>query len=357
VVATARLSICRFLHALAARWLAVPLALTVIGLGAWVRLSDAGLGCPDWPGCYGHWLGVPVTDAETAAAAAAWPDKPVDPGRAWKEMVHRYAAGALGLVILALFACAWRSSGRVRPPALEATLLAVVSAQALLGMWTVTELLKPLIVTAHLLGGMATLALLLALALSGRDRDPAPHRAADEGPPTLATTAGSGSPAAGRPHGAPLLRLAGVLALLAIVVQIALGGWVSANYAALACQGFPACNGQLWPAADWAAGFEFWRELGQTAAGHELPAGGLVAIHWAHRLGALLVALAVGHFAWRLWRRGRAAAGGLLLALLGGQLTLGIANVLLNLPLALAVAHNLGAALLFAATLSLHLRR
>ena len=312
------------------RLLAVLLAFVVIGLGAFVRLSDAGLGCPDWPGCYGHWLGVPVTDAETAAAAAAYPGKPVDPGRAWKEMVHRYAAGTLGLLILGLCIAGWRSARRTGTPWLETTLLAVVVVQALLGMWTVTELLKPLIVTAHLLGGMLTLALLIALL----QREGHAARSMN-----------------------PALRRAGTLALAAILIQIALGGWVSSNYAALACQGFPACNGALWPAADWEAGFEFWRELGQTAAGGQLPSAALVAVHWAHRLGALAVLVFVGGFAWRLHAAQRSGAATLLAGLLLLQLSIGIANVLLQLPLPLAVAHNLGAALLLAACLSLRLRR
>ena len=312
------------------RLLAVLLAFVVIGLGAFVRLSDAGLGCPDWPGCYGHWLGVPVTDAETAEAAAAYPGKPIDPNRAWKEMVHRYAAGMLGLLILGLFVAGWRRAAQDGAPWLESTLLGVVVFQALLGMWTVTELLKPLIVTAHLLGGMLTLSLLIALAM----RD-----------------------AGGAQAMTPALRRAGSMALLAILVQIALGGWVSSNYAALACQGFPACNGALWPVADWEAGFEFWRELGQTATGGTLPSAALVAIHWAHRLGALAVLVLVGNFAWRLYTARCASAAALLAGLLALQLSLGIANVLSHVPLPLAVAHNLGAALLLAACLSLRLRR
>jgi cytochrome c oxidase assembly protein subunit 15 len=314
--------------------LAAGLALVVIGLGAFVRLSDAGLGCPDWPGCYGHWLGVPVSDAETAAAAAAYPGKPVDPGRAWKEMVHRYAAGTLGLLILGFLVDGWRRARRDGVPWLESALAGVVVCQALLGMWTVTQLLKPLIVTVHLLGGMLTLSLLLALVLRRGDATAAPALPA-----------------------APRLRRAGTLALLALFFQIALGGWVSSNYAALACQGFPACNGDWWPAADWTAGFEIWRELGQTAAGGELPADGLIAIHWAHRLGALCVLGFVGLFAWRLRQAGRPGAATLLAALLALQLGLGIANVLLHLPLPLAVAHNLGAALLLSACLSLRLGR
>lgn len=293
------------------------LALVVVGLGAYVRLSDAGLGCPDWPGCYGQPTPHHAADA-IAAAHAAWPEGPVSPAKAWKEMVHRYLASLLGLAILAI---AWQSR---RPAALA--LAALVVGQGLLGMWTVTLALKPVVVSAHLLGGMATLALLVWLAASGsRTPVPPPH-------------AGEGRAAA---------RVRGLhLALLAVLLQIALGGWVSSNYAAVACTGFPTCNGAWWPAVDWLVAFHPGRELGLTANGGLLGLDALMAIHWAHRLGALLVTGAVGWLAWRLQCTGRGRAGWLLLGLLGTQLGLGIANVLAGLPLAVAVAHNLGAALL-----------
>lgn len=315
------------------RWLAVGLAFGVIGLGAFVRLSDAGLGCPDWPGCYGHWLGVPVTNAETAAAASAFPGKPVDPDRAWKEMIHRYAAGTLGLLILGLFAAAWRDRRWRTPPPLESVLVLVVLTQALLGMWTVTEQLKPMIVTAHLIGGMLTLSLLLAGALR------------------RSNLAAQSTP---RPS---MLRRTASVAVAALLIQIALGGWVSSNYAALACQGFPACNGSLAPAGDWEAGFEFWRELGRDSAGGELPTAALVAIHWTHRLGALVAGTVIGLLAWLCWRSRLKLAAATLAGLLTAQIGLGIANVLLQLPLSLAVAHTLGAALLLATTLRIRLGR
>ncbi|HEX6735858.1 MAG TPA: COX15/CtaA family protein [Azonexus sp.] len=308
---------------------ATLLAVVVIGLGAYVRLSDAGLGCPDWPGCYGHLLGVPESAHEQQAAVAAYPRQPLDAGKAWKEMIHRYAAGSLGLLILAVCLLAWRAELRGRQsPALPTVLLGLVGLQAALGMWTVTLLLKPLVVTLHLLGGMGTLALLVALALRG-------------------TAAAAFAPAVRRPA---------VVALLAVIGQVALGGWVSSNYAALACADFPFCQGQWLPPADFAQAFSLHRDLGYTAQGELLPAAALTAIHLAHRLGAVLVLLAVGTLAARLLRSGQRRWGAALLALLGLQLGLGIANVLLALPLPLAVAHNLGAAALLSAVLAVTLR-
>ena len=313
---------------------AVALALAVIALGAYVRLSDAGLGCPDWPGCYGHLLGVPDEMHEQAAANQAFPERPVETGKAWKEMVHRYFAGTLGLLILGVCLLAWRGEQRRRhAPLLPTLLLGIVALQAALGMWTVTLLLKPVIVTLHLLGGMTTLALLVALAL----RETVPARAAIDG-------------------GLP--RLAG-LALLAVFVQIALGGWVSSNYAALACTDFPTCQGEWRPPMDFAHGFAVFRELGQTAHGELLPFAALTAIHWMHRLGALGVKAQVGALALALWRTGGPSWRSWSLVLAGAlalQVGLGIANVLLSLPLLLAVAHNLGAALLLTVTLAINLR-
>lgn len=314
---------------------ATLLAFAVIALGAYVRLSDAGLGCPDWPGCYGHWLGVPDATHEQLAAAQAYPGQPVDSAKAWKEMVHRYFAGSLGLLILALCLLSWRAEIRRRQsPALPSLLLVIVGIQAALGMWTVTLLLKPLIVTLHLLGGMATLSLLLGLVLSS-------------------------SPSAMPEPVRPGTRWLAAGALVAVVVQIALGGWVSSNYAALACPDLPWCQGQWRPAMDFAQAFSLHRELGQTADGELLPLAALTAIHWSHRLGAVVVAVLAGALAqallasdsrrWRNWGR-------LLLCLLLLQLALGIANVLLSLPLAVALAHNLGAAALLGVLLTINLR-
>lgn len=312
--------------------LAACLAFGVVALGAYVRLSDAGLGCPDWPGCYGHLVGVPEAAHEQAAAVQAFPGKPVQAAKAWKEMVHRYFAGTLGLLILAICLLSWRKAARAfRSPTLPTALLLIVGGQALLGMWTVTLLLKPMVVTAHLLGGMTTLALLVALAL-GENRRSAPSVPAG-------------------------LKSLGLLTLLIVVGQIALGGWVSSNYAALACPDFPTCHGAWVPKADFANAFTLHRELGQTADGALLSLDALTAIHWTHRLGALIVALVVGLLGLKLSSiPGWSAWGKLLLSLLLVQIGLGVGNVLLSLPLPLAVAHNLGAAALLTATLAINLR-
>jgi len=312
--------------------IATLLAFAVIALGAYVRLSDAGLGCPDWPGCYGHWLGVPDAPHEQHAAAQAFPERPVDTGKAWKEMLHRYLAGTLGLLILTLTVISWRQEMRERQsPALPTALLGIVGLQAALGMWTVTLLLKPVIVTMHLIGGMTTLSILAGMAMARR-------------------TAGADPPLRSPPS--PLA----LAALLAVIIQIALGGWVSSNYAALACPDFPTCQGQWQPAMDFSHAFTLHRELGQTADGQLLPLAALTAIHWTHRLGALVVALIVGALAFNLIRHeGWRAWGSLLASLLLAQIALGIGNVLWSLPLALAVAHNLGAACLLTATLSVNI--
>jgi cytochrome c oxidase assembly protein subunit 15 len=311
---------------------AAVLTFVVIVVGAYVRLSDAGLGCPDWPGCYGQMIGVPDEAHEIARAQAAFPGKPVDTGRARKEMFHRYLAGTLGFLVAAITAIAWtrrRETGR--SPVLDFVLFALVVFQATLGMWTVTMLLKPAIVTLHLLGGMATFAVLLWLAL--RELDPQPP-AAD-----LARRM--------RPWAA------GGLAVLG--VQIALGGWVSANYAALACADFPACHGHWLPQMDFGNAFHVLRELGVTASGAPLSYEALTAIHWSHRVGALVTLAYLGTLAlWALRAPSLRLAAAALLLLLLAQAGLGIANVLMRLPLALAAAHNGGAALLLAALVVLN---
>jgi cytochrome c oxidase assembly protein subunit 15 len=300
---------------------ALCLTFVTVIAGAYVRLQDAGLGCPDWPGCYGHWIGVPDQAHEIERAAQAFPGKTVEAGKAWKEMLHRYVAGALGLLLLAVMAIAWRRRGELRQsPALPTAIVAVVGLQAALGMWTVTMLLRPVIVTLHLLGGMTTLALLSWLALR-----------------QLALPARRD-----RQHG---LRAWAALAMTVVFVQIALGGWVSANYAALACLDFPTCQGAWLPAMDFSHGFHLTRELGLTAGGAPLGLEALAAIHWTHRVGALVTLLVVGGLALVLMRTPALARHGVALALvLLLQIGLGIANVVLKLPLPVAVAHNAAAA-------------
>lgn len=305
-------------------WAATALALVVIVVGAWVRLTHAGLGCPDWPGCYGMptW---PSAAEQIDRANAEWGHlRVVETGKAFREMFHRYLAGFLGLVILALAFLAWanrKSPGQ--PVFLPMVILALVVFQAALGMWTVTMLLKPAIVTAHLLGGMATFGLLLWLALSASPRRNAPSLPARAQHSVVIVT------------------------LVAVSMQIALGGWVSTNYAALACAGFPACNGEWWPATNFAEGFRLWRGVGVDYEGGVLDQPARIAIQLAHRIWAVVVVAIMGWLLIRLWRaedlRTLAAATGLVLL---AQLAIGIYNVAGGLPLANAVAHNAMAALL-----------
>jgi heme a synthase len=305
---------------------ATLLALFVVVLGAYVRLSDAGLGCPDWPGCYGRI--VPPTDsAAVNAANAAYPERAVEVGKAWKEQVHRYAASLLGLLILALAALAAR---RGEQPAgkIPYVLVALVIFQGMLGMWTVTLLLKPLVVTAHLLGGLTTLALLWWTYLRLT--------------PSVAQL---------RPSypNAPRGWLYG--ALLVLGLQIALGGWTSTNYAAWACgTSFPDCHGRLWPDMDFATGFTLWHGLGIDYEFGILSTPARTAIHFSHRLFAIVASAVLLLTAWRLLKappQSRLPSVGVaLVGLLALQLALGVSNVIFGLPLPVAVAHNGGAALL-----------
>lgn len=299
---------------------ALALTLAVVVLGAYVRLADAGLGCPDWPGCYGQLSPAHAVD-EIRRAVAISPEGPVSVPKAWKEMIHRYLAAALGFIILIIAAIAIR---RRHDPAVRANialaLVGVVIFQGLLGKWTVTLLLKPAIVTGHLIGGLTTLALLTVLALSAarvRRHSVAPH----------------------------VLRWARI-GLALVIAQIVLGGWTSTNYAALACTDFPTCHSQWWPTMDIGNAFHVLRELGMTADGQMLSNEALTAIHWMHRIGALAVTAALLVLSIRLSRAGLSSLATAVLAMLLLQLALGIANVLLSLPLPLAVAHNAGAALL-----------
>lgn len=307
------------------------LASIVVTLGAYVRLSDAGLGCPDWPGCYGKWIGVPDEAHEVVAAESAFPNAPVEVPKAWKEMIHRYAASLLGLGILGLAAAAW---SRNRTEAVWTRLLVVlVLIQGALGMWTVTLLLKPVIVTLHLIGGLTVLSILLGL--TWRAWVP---------PSTRTMPAGLAAPA--------------WLMVAIVAFQISLGGWTSSNYAAMACPDYPQCQ-QAWvPEMDWSHAFVFQRELGQTASGEGLPIAALVAIHWTHRWFAMVVVACALWLAWRLIRA-HAALKPYALALVGAvglQWGIGVLNVYLQWPLGLAVLHNTGAALLLAVALVIALR-
>jgi len=314
----------------------VVLTLALIMLGAWVRLTDAGLGCPDWPGCYGK--PTPAQASERIAQAVAeqgGEHGPVSIGKAWREMIHRYVATALGLLTIAIAVFAWlRRAALGQSPLPAIALVGVVVLQGLFGKWTVTLLLAPAIVTAHLLGGMLVFALLVWLWL----RQTAEPRYVDAEPVAALCT--------------PALLAAAVL-----VVQILLGGWTSANYAALACTDLPACQGRWWPNADFASGFRFVRELGRTGEGGMLPLEALTAIHFAHRLGALVALAVVGWAGVSALRSGgERRLGAAILAVLALQWTLGLANVLFGLPLGVAVAHNGVAALLLGLLVMLNFR-
>ena len=296
------------------------LALVVVMLGAYVRLSDAGLGCPDWPGCYGRLVVPhPATSAEELGSEFT---RPLEHGKAWREMIHRYLASTLGLICVALAVIAWRNRRNpAQPKVAPYALVALVVFQGLLGMWTVTLLLKPVVVVAHLLGGFATLALLASLGRWRSVQFPSPT---------------------------PALRALGLAAAAALVLQISLGGWTSANYAALACPDFPTCQTQWWPAvADFEEGFVLWRGLGIDYEGGVLDHPARVAVHFTHRLGAVLAALLIALLGARLVRetatRGDGAA---VLAALLLQLSLGVSIVWFGVPLAVAVLHNGVAALL-----------
>ena len=299
------------------------LALGVVVLGAYVRLTDAGLGCPDWPGCYGT-LTVPQSEAAITSAQSAYPSNMIVVGKAWREMIHRYFAGTLGLIVLAIFVLGWKAKREIKcSPWTPSFLLILIAFQAMLGMWTVTMLLKPAIVSSHLLGGMSTLAILTWLA----------HRHWGHYSATIVTT--------------PRLRVAIRIGLLVLFMQIFLGGWTSTNYAALACTDFPTCHGVFFPEMDFKDAFHMVRELGQGANGGALTLASITAIQWTHRLGALTTFIYLGLLALntlKYWQLKRLAV--ILLIVLCAQISLGIANLLLHLPLVLAVAHNFTAGLL-----------
>jgi cytochrome c oxidase assembly protein subunit 15 len=363
----------RHFHRIA--WLAVALALGVIVFGAFVRLSNAGLSCPDWPTCYGRaaWPDAAHEVSEHAASAI----RPFENSKAWREQVHRMIAGLLGVLVLSLALLAarrrahgvwqviaaavlvaiaiplymkgqhaaasalaiageavlliaawrWSNSDLSRVAAIT---LAVIIFQALLGMWTVTWLLKPIVVMGHLLGGLTTFALLVWMAWRATD---IPIRLAD----------------------AVAMRRWLSVGLVVLALQIALGGWTSANYAALACgNDFPQCVGQWWPPHDFREGFVLWRGIGVDYEGGILDGQSRIAIQLAHRMMAVVV------FAYLLWLAvklvrtpGMRGWGGLLVALTFAQVALGIANVKLGLPLAVAVLHNAGAVLLLLVLVSL----
>jgi cytochrome c oxidase assembly protein subunit 15 len=319
----------RTIHRLA--MIAAIIAFCVIVLGAWVRLSHAGLGCPDWPGCYGQ-LTWPEAVSEIETANQAFPERPYESNKAWREMVHRYLAGSLMLLVFAIGWKAWRDPHTKRQVKyLALTLVVLIIFQALLGMWTVTLKLKPIIVMAHLLGGLTSFSLLVWLMFSSR------------------------RPITDKPNiQIRKMRPAIITALFILALQIALGGWTSANYAALACPDVPMCTGQWWPEASFKEGFVLWREIGVDYEGGLLDQRSRIAIHLTHRIGAVLTLLVLIALALRSMKIPRLRTGGqVLMVLVLGQFTLGVLNVALYLPLANAVAHNAGATLLLATLLGL----
>ncbi len=313
--------------------------LFLVTLGAYVRLTDAGLGCPDWPGCYGK-LSPLHAEAEISDMHTLAPAGPVSQPKAWREMLHRYVASMVGAMVLAILIQVLlkrRRAGRdeddtTRAIGLPLALLGFVILQGLFGKWTVTLLLLPAVVTTHLLGGMLILGLLTWLSARFWKL-----------------------PTAARPAQAQSLRPWAIVGLVLLAGQIALGGWVSANHAALACIDFPTCHGQWMPDTDFANGFQLRRDLGMTADGVPLSNAALNAIHWSHRVGAVLVFIYLTGLAYVAFKMDGLRLYGLaIMGLLLLQIGLGISNVVAMLPLALAVAHNAGAALLLMSVVMLN---
>ena len=302
---------------------ATLLALIVVSFGAYTRLTDSGLGCPDWPGCYGT-LSVPESIDQIEKAQAVYPDSPVEIEKAWIEMIHRYIAGILGIMILVIAFMSIRLREQINYSLKwPFFLLGLVIFQAALGMWTVTLLLKPAVVTSHLLGGMTVLGILTFL----MHRNYGTHR----------------ENFVSNKYERKIIRFSLVL----LFIQIALGGWTSTNYAALACTDYPTCHGSLIPEMDFYNAFTIFRELGVTSIGEPLSLEALHAIQWVHRVGAIVLLVYLLFVAYilkvnqgfNMWRN-------VLILVISLQFIIGIANLLLHLPIVLATLHNLGAALL-----------
>ena len=310
------------------------LTFDLVLFGSFTRLTDSGLGCPDWPGCYGSASPIGAKQ-EIHAAQTAMPTGPVTVSKAWIEMIHRYLATGVGVLIIALTVIAWtqhrrsRAGGEAPPlsPWWPTFTLFWVCMQGAFGALTVTMKLFPAIVTLHLMGGVGLLAL-LALQASRQARH-----------------------VAGRDGAGVSMRLRALMwvTLAAVVMQVALGGWVSTNYAVLACTEFPACQGSWWPPMNFSQGFAIWRELGKTGSGENLTFAALTAIHYVHRLFAYVVLALLFGLAWSLWGTALRAQARAVLAIALLQLITGLSNVVLGWPLLAAVLHTGGAALLVAA--------
>lgn len=324
---------------------AVFFAFVVIGLGAFTRLVDAGLGCPDWPTCYGHVLW-PNTEHEINKANQAFPDMPVIDGKAWPEMVHRYFAASLGFIaiLLVINAIKNRKSHQQiksdQPFKLPIFLLAFVILQGLFGMWTVTLKLWPQVVTAHLLGGFTTLSLLWLLTLR------------------LSNTRWYLPLSDWQKLNA--LRPLAVFTLVVVVIQISLGGWTTSNYAAVACPDLPTCQGQWWPAMSFYEGFNFFQAVGPNYLGGMMDNEARISIHMMHRLGAIVTTVVTIILCLRLLSHAGAEQtrrmAYIILIVLVLQVLLGLSNIFFHFPLSVAVAHNLGGACLLLVLLTLNYR-
>ena len=308
-------------------WITLFLTFDLIVFGSFTRLTDSGLGCPDWPGCYGQ-ANPLQAHADIRAAEALMPTGPVTVVKAWIEMIHRYLAMAVGVLITAIMVVAWRKwlkSGRQPDnftPALPTALFLLVCLQGAFGAWTVTMKLQPIIVTIHLLLGLALLGLLTILASR--------HS-------VQATVASA----------ARAIYIPSLLALCLLVIQIVLGGWVSTNYAVLACTDFPLCHGMVIPHMDFEHGFTLWRELGKTSTGELLSFEALTAIHWVHRNFAFIVIAYIAWLSHKAYKiEGLRKIGKWILIVLAAQFTSGVSTIYFSWPIAIAIMHNGGAALL-----------
>jgi cytochrome c oxidase assembly protein subunit 15 len=309
------------------------LALVVIILGAYVRLSDAGLGCPDWPGCYGKLIVPEGSISQVEEMNLAYPERLFEKDKAWKEMLHRYLASALGFLILMLAALTWFKPQFLSVRLFSSILLALVMFQGLLGMWTVTLLLKPVVVMLHLLGGLTILSLLYWKMLQQQ-------------------SSGGFFVSESSTELFPIV----VTALFILFCQISLGGWTSSNYAALACPDFPTCQNMWWPEMNFKEGFTLWQGLGIDYEGGTLNSEARTAIHMTHRIGAIITGVIISYVSFQAILTGTKylrLTGVVVLIVLITQLSLGVANIKFNLPLSIAVAHNGVAALLLLSLITL----
>lgn len=319
--------------------ISILLAIVVVSLGAYTRLTHAGLGCPDWPGCYGL-IDVPQTSEQIVKAEAAFPDRPVEPEKAWNEMIHRYFAGSLGLLILLISFLSFKKRALGGPVSLPLVILGVVTFQAALGMWTVTMKLMPVVVMGHLIGGFTTLSLLFLLYLRLSE-----HRV---------------------PGGDFRLKKYGKYALLGIViltVQIGLGGWTSSNYAALTCTELPICQSGWDEQLTFENSFDLIPPEKESYEFGHLDHASRVTIHVTHRIGAIITAIYIFWLAVSVYRNAQSPffknAALSLMFILTTQIGLGISNVWFSLPLSVAVSHNVVAAMLMLSliTLTYNLKR